>query len=216
MTQGGFLDTRRSSPSGLAVVVVLHAAALTALILAKGPQVLAPPPIFTVSSIPDVKDPPPEPAPPPKPEQRTAPAPRLDTPPPLVPTLTEPSVRIDTPPAIDPIPLGPVIQPVESAAPVPEPKLVDAVLDPRRSVLQPDYPPRLARQEIEGKATVKVLIGTDGRVKQVLPVSADDPLFHEATVRQALRAWRFTPATRDGVAVESWRTMTVRFELRAG
>ncbi|MFS0737973.1 TonB family protein [Sphingomonas sp. 1P06PA] len=216
MTQGGFLDTRRSSPSGLAMVVLLHAAALTALILAKGPQVLAPPPIFTVSSIPDIKDPPPETAPPPKAEPRTAPAPRIDTPQPLVPTLAEPVVRIDTPPTIEPIPLGPITQPAEIAVPVAEPKLVDAVLDGRRSVLQPDYPPLLARQEIEGRVTVKVLIGTDGRVKQVLPVSADDPLFHEATARQALRAWKFKPATRDGVPVESWRTMTVRFELRAG
>jgi protein TonB len=42
---------------------------------------------------------------------------------------------------------------------------------------------------------------------------ADDPSFLEATRKQALAKWRFLPATRDGQPVESWREMTVRFEL---
>lgn len=62
---------------------------------------------------------------------------------------------------------------------------------------------------------MKVLVGIDGRVKAVELVSADDPGFAEATRRQALRHWRFRPATRDGVPVESWRTMTVRFRMDA-
>ena len=60
-----------------------------------------------------------------------------------------------------------------------------------------------------------MLIGTDGRVKQVEVVSTDDPLFADAAERQALRRWRFKPATRDGVPVQSWKQMTVRFEIRA-
>ncbi|OHT17736.1 Gram-negative bacterial tonB protein [Sphingomonas haloaromaticamans] len=73
----------------------------------------------------------------------------------------------------------------------------------------------MARQEIEGVVVVRVLIGADGRVKAVEQVSTTDPAFFEATKRQALRAWRFRPATRDGVAVESWRTMRVKFEMQA-
>ena len=79
---------------------------------------------------------------------------------------------------------------------------------------QPPYPPQLLRTGVEGKAVVRVLVGTDGRVKQVAVISADDPLFADATERQALRRWRFKPATRDGVAVESWKQLTVRFEIR--
>lgn len=60
-----------------------------------------------------------------------------------------------------------------------------------------------------------MLIGTDGRVKQVERVSAASEAFWQATERQALSRWRFRPALRDGVAVESWRTMTVRFEMTA-
>ncbi|RSU21387.1 hypothetical protein CA223_08115 [Sphingomonas koreensis] len=35
----------------------------------------------------------------------------------------------------------------------------------------------------------------------------------EATRRQALARWRFKPATRDGVPVEGWKTMTLRFQI---
>ena len=92
--------------------------------------------------------------------------------------------------------------------------LTTAAID-ARAPFQPSYPSRLARQDIEGVAVVRVLIGSDGRVKAVEQVSATDPEFFEATRTQAMRHWRFKPATRDGVAVESWRTMTVRFELKA-
>ena len=85
----------------------------------------------------------------------------------------------------------------------------------RGSEVQPAYPPSLARQEIEGVAIVRVLIGTDGRVKDVQMVSATEPEFFEATARQAKRYWKFKPAMRDGIAVESWRQMTVRFKLEA-
>ncbi len=95
-----------------------------------------------------------------------------------------------------------------------EPVFKNAAIHPKyRDVLQPDYPPGLIRQEIEGIVTLRVLIGTDGRVKAVEPVRFDDEGFLEVTRAQALRKWRFLPATRDGVPVESWREMTVRFQI---
>lgn len=81
------------------------------------------------------------------------------------------------------------------------------------NALQPLYPPGMIRAEMEGFATVRVLIGTDGRVKQVEAVKASDTAFLDATRKQALSKWRFLPATRDGEPVESWREMTVRFQL---
>lgn len=78
---------------------------------------------------------------------------------------------------------------------------------------QPDYPVGMLRQEIEGSVTVRVLIGTDGRVRQVQILRAADPDFANATERQALKAWRFKPATRDGKPVEDWQTLTVRFDI---
>ncbi|MDO9363351.1 MAG: TonB family protein [Sphingopyxis sp.] len=101
---------------------------------------------------------------------------------------------------------------VELPAP---PKLVLAQLDQRyMGVFQPDYPARAQREGIEGIAIVRVLIGTDGRVKAVELVSADDPAFFEATKRRALAKWRFKAATRGGVPEESWKEMRVRFEIK--
>ncbi len=81
--------------------------------------------------------------------------------------------------------------------------------------LQPTYPPSLQRQEIEGAVTVRVLIGQDGRVKKVEALRSSHDEFLEATRKQALAKWRFKPATEDGVPVESWREMTVRFTITA-
>lgn len=90
----------------------------------------------------------------------------------------------------------------------------DATVHPRyRDALQPDYPPGLIRREIEGAVTIRVLVGTDGRVKSIEPVRFDDQELLQVTEQHALRKWRFLPATRDGVPVESWREMSVRFQI---
>lgn len=95
-----------------------------------------------------------------------------------------------------------------------EPVFKGAVIHPQyRGNLQPEYPPGLIRQEIEGSVTLRVLVGTDGRVKAIEPVRFDDEDFLKVTRVQALRKWRFLPATRDGTPVESWREMTVRFQI---
>jgi protein TonB len=49
-----------------------------------------------------------------------------------------------------------------------------------------------------------------------IKASSGHPRLDEAAVVHAKRAWRFTPATRDGVAIESWREVPVRFELVNG
>jgi protein TonB len=99
---------------------------------------------------------------------------------------------------------------------VTEKTFVQATIDPSATGrFQPDYPLSLIRAEIEGTATVRILIGTDGQVKQVVLVSATNPAFFDATRKQALRYWRFRPATTDGSPTESWRVMTVKFHLES-
>ena len=71
----------------------------------------------------------------------------------------------------------------------------------------------MRRDGLEGNVTVRVTIDARGRVTAIELVSASNPIFFEETRRQALRSWRFVPATRDGVAIESSQTMTVRFQL---
>ncbi len=95
-----------------------------------------------------------------------------------------------------------------------EPIFKAAKFNPRyASALQPEYPPGMIREEKEGAVTIKILIGTDGRVKQVEAVRFDEDAFLAATRRQALSSWRFLPATKDGAPVESWKEMTVRFQM---
>lgn len=98
--------------------------------------------------------------------------------------------------------------------PIAPPVLVDASVDQRyASSFQPDYPGSELRQGQEGVVKVRVLIGVDGRIKAVEQVSSATPGFFEATRRHALNKWRFKPATRDGIPVESWKVMSVRFRI---
>ena len=96
----------------------------------------------------------------------------------------------------------------------PVPILKAAIRDPRFArKFQPDYPVGLLRREIEGRVRIKVLIGANGRVRQAEIVSATHADFGKAARNQALRSWRFKPATRDGKPVEDWQTLTVRFNI---
>ena len=67
--------------------------------------------------------------------------------------------------------------------------------------------------DIEGVVTVRVLVGVDGRPLRIEAVKVDHDAFFTATRDWAMRNWKFAPATRDGVAFQEWRTMTVRFEM---
>ena len=157
--------------------------------------------------------------PPPKKADDVEPMPRNASTPdvvdPVVPTTPLTETWVNPGPSIPdpgPVDLGP---PARAADPPTIPKLVLAQLDQRYADLfQPDYPARAQREGIEGVAVVRVLIGTDGRVKAVELVSTDDPAFFEATKRRALTKWRFKAATRGGVAEESWKEMRVRFEIK--
>lgn len=159
---------------------------------------------------------PPEPQPDAKPQDQPTKTVIAATDSPLPPVSHEPPVgRIDEPYVP---PAGTGAGPTVPAAidpPVRPPELVLARLDERYAALfQPDYPARAQREGVEGVAVVRVLIGTDGRVKAVELVSTDDPAFFEATKRRALTKWRFKAATRGGVPEESWKEMRVRFEIK--
>ncbi len=98
----------------------------------------------------------------------------------------------------------------------PEPVIVGARLNSRYADrFQPAYPPGQLRLEREAEVTVRVLVGSDGRVKQIELVDSPHEDFWNATRKQALKSWRFTPATRDGKPFESWMTLKVRFEINS-
>ena len=94
----------------------------------------------------------------------------------------------------------------------PTPVIVAPGVNPRFNY-QPDYPANERRLGNEGRVVVRVLVGTDGRIKQVEKISAASDAFFEATRRRALEKWRLTPGTKDGVPIEAWRTMSVSFVM---
>lgn len=218
MTQAGFMEPRKLSPIGLAVVVTMHAAALGALALMKGPEIMERmKPIALI----DIRQPPvPPPEPPPEPQQvRPQPAQRptfIDDPRPVIklPTYTEPVTVGRSDPVIIRDPPGPVV--VEPRAePISPPVRVAAEFDPRYARdQQPPYPPAEERAGREGSVRLRVTVGADGRVKSVQRLNASSDAFWRATERHALARWRFRPATLDGRPIESSKLMTIYFRLQ--
>jgi periplasmic protein TonB len=210
------VQPKKLNPTSLAATIVINGAVLAALLTAAPviKTVLPDPPIDIF--IP-VEPKPPEPMP-----VEPKPQPKADNAtPPVVDRIVETRATPDAPIIAltrDPvIPLGPSADsgPIDSG-PItpPAPVTTDAEIDPRyKRDFQPSYPPSKIRLEQSGRVTVRILVGANGRVLQLQPVGNPDADFLAATRKQALAKWRFKPATRDGVAIEAWREISVRFEL---
>jgi len=204
-------------PVSLGASLLINGAVLLALVYA-APKVIPhhePPLKVEFDPIP----PPPPPEPQPQPHPRSAqPAPQPAVPTPKVVLPTPPTFELPRTLTPDPGPiLGLGNEPAVTPSPSPLPALVGASVDPRYAGdFQPAYPPSERRAGREGRVVVRVLIGVDGRVKQVEKVSATSDAFFAATRDRALAKWRFTPATRGDVPVEQWKTMNVSFVLQDG
>lgn len=184
------------------------------------------PDTIKVNNITPITVPPP---PPPKPiekvEDIVKPRPSLPAPTPTAPdpvfpierdfgTIGEPILDGDF--SIDPLPGGgtTIDDGAITVIPIPDPVLVAPQWDQRFArQFQPNFPSGKLRAGIEGVVKVRVLVGTNGRVKAVEQISATDPAFFKATERHALRKWRFKPATRDGQPIEDWKTISVNFTI---
>lgn len=210
-----------SRPAGAGAALLISGAMILGLYYAGptiAPGVFTDPPLVT-ENIPVPKPPPPQPQPEQRTEQRrTATAPLPHVPDPVI-DLTGEAPPIRGSDAIGPVtpqPPGPA-GPVSGTGVVDPPRppvLVAPAVDPRfADALQPPYPPAEIRRGTEGNVTARVLIGADGRVKAIDIVKSPSDGLSEATRRHALSRWRFKPATRDGVPVEGWKTMTLRFQI---
>lgn len=207
---------RGSLGASVGIVGGLLAVALMSSPYVRG-TVFVDPPLPTYIVPPEEPPPPPDPRPKVRPRQ-AQPAQRIDQPVQQVvtPRPAQPYVAPPMPgPAVEAGALtgagaGVVVDPPKPPPPV----FKGADVDPRYAGLfQPVYPAEERRAGTEGVVTLRVLIGTDGRVRQVERVAAASEAFWRVTQERALAKWRFKPATRDGIPVESWRTMTVRFVM---
>jgi protein TonB len=206
-----------SRPVSLGAALLFSSAIMAALIFS-GPQIFQRIMDTDLKTF-DVKDrPPPDPVDEIKPKTQTEQVreERIFVP------KTDNQVRTDEPqidttnlfPPKPPVPVGDSGGVALDPPKPPVPVFHAAENDPRyMKDFQPVYPSNEQRAGHEGTVALRVLIGTDGRVKDVQKVSATSDAFFEATRRQALSHWRFRPATRGGVPEESWKTMRVRFEM---
>jgi protein TonB len=213
---------RRSfSPVSFGAALAVNTAILGALMFA-APQVLSLDPEAGRTKIFDVPIPPPPEPVPDKPKPETKQQEVRQT----LPYTPDPIFQIDQTPIkmtttselpleAPPLDLGTKAGIAEVKVEVPPPlPFVSANMDPRyMRDFQPEYPASEIRHQREGKVTVRVRIGTDGRVTAVEQVSATSEAFFDATRRHALSRWRFKPATRGGKPEESWKKMNVTFVL---
>ncbi len=86
---------------------------------------------------------------------------------------------------------------------------VEAVFNPK-----PAYPPMAQRQRLGGAVSLRVLIDEDGVVKDIQVLRSPRPdLGMSAAAADTVKRWRFRPATKGGVAVKMWKTITITFQL---
>jgi len=76
----------------------------------------------------------------------------------------------------------------------------------------PEYGDSSRRWGVNGRVTLVVHIGTDGRVQRACLLDAVQPDLGEQSVK-AVREWRFEPARKDGVEIPSIATIETDFTL---
>jgi protein TonB len=90
---------------------------------------------------------------------------------------------------------------------------VAAIFATPDSALRPPYPASKIRLEEEATLKLRLSIDARGRVTAVEPVGAADPEFLAAARRHIIRAWRYKPATADGIAVPTSTVISLAFRL---
>jgi TonB family protein len=80
------------------------------------------------------------------------------------------------------------------------------------SAVPPVYPPMAKTQHISGDVRIDALIDANGRVSSMKVVSGPALLHHAAM--DALRQWKYQPASLDGKPVPMHLTVTIQFHLQ--
>ena len=82
-----------------------------------------------------------------------------------------------------------------------------------RALAPPRYPADAIASQTSGKVVLRVLVGPDGGVRDVVVEESTPPGVFDAATMEAARQWRFTPAMEDGKAVEGWVRIPVEFDV---
>lgn len=77
----------------------------------------------------------------------------------------------------------------------------------------PEYPAIARRNNWEGLVTLRVLIKTDGTIGEITVFQSSGYEVLDQSALSAVKKWRYQPAYRQGIAVECYRRVPVRFRL---
>lgn len=80
---------------------------------------------------------------------------------------------------------------------------------PIRTV-SPDYPQEMRAQKVSGLVMIKVQVDEKGDVNEAVVVKSTNNAF-DGPALEALKRWKFKPATEDGKAVAIAITVPVKF-----
>lgn len=84
-----------------------------------------------------------------------------------------------------------------------------------REASKPPYPPNLRQRRVEGSLRVSISIDSEGVPTEVrIIVSSGHAEFDTTARRWILEHWRFTPARRAGIPVDSTVTTSIHFVLK--
>ena len=220
---------------GLAIVAV------TALIVPPVHPPEPPPGPFAIVSFPTLNEPAKRPPDSPRPKKGTeAPKPGRTVVPPAVQTVAPPDVTPDQlpQPPTDAIPDGPEgpgdgtlgvrdgspngvlggvgdgeggpgggggVEPLEITGDMVRPVLLVKV--------EPSFPQVARRAGLHGRVTLRAVIAEDGGVESVEVLASTNPLFSDAAV-EAVRKWRYRPASMGGRPVRVYLSVVVYFLVR--
>ncbi|KAB2921060.1 MAG: energy transducer TonB, partial [Dechloromonas sp.] len=116
-----------------------------------------------------------------------------------------------------PAPAAPVAQPVE-APPAPPAPAAPAVSQARFDAdylrnPPPPYPPLSRRMGEEGKVILRVSVNPQGTADAVEVRTSSGSTRLDESALKTVRNWRFIPAKRGEVAVQSWVLVPIIFKL---
>jgi TonB family protein len=77
--------------------------------------------------------------------------------------------------------------------------------------VEPIYPAEAKAAHVKGAVVLHVIIGTDGKIQEITPMSGDPSLSSAAV--EAVRQWQYQPTLLNGTAVEVDTTVTVNFVM---
>ena len=229
------MTLKRHSSVSAAVSVALHVAVIVIVslgLLKHSHDDVEKPPVIIELVRPKPEPPPPKPEPPkpeppkpkpPKPEpvRPEPPRPAPPAPVPTPPPAPSPAVSV---PETKPAPQPPEPAPAPRPAPVPQappappapPAKTDVSISASYSAsnAKPVYPTMSKRMGEQGTVMLRVLVKSDGSAANVeVKSSSGFPRLDQSAV-EAVKSWRFNPATLDGKPVDEWYQVPIPFKLQ--